>query len=42
LKINVGLIHNVLGKSTRNVSADGFYWEYTDEENIKYNNLKNK
>jgi len=20
----------------------GFYWEYTNEENIKYNKLKNK
>lgn len=41
LEINVGLIHNVLGKS-RNISAGGFYWEYTNKENIKYNNLKNK
>ena len=42
LEINVGLIHNVLGKSTRNISAGGFYWEYTNEENIKYNKFKNK
>lgn len=42
LKINVGLIHNVLGKTMRNISAGGFYWEYTNEENIKYNKLKNK
>ena len=42
LEINVGLIHNVLGKSMRNISAGGFYWEYTNEENIKYNKLKNK
>ena len=38
----VGLIHNVLCKSMRNISAGGFYWEYVNEENIKYNKLKNK
>ncbi len=42
LEINVGLIHNVLGKTMRNISAGGFYWEYTNEDNIKYNKLKNK
>jgi hypothetical protein len=42
LEINVGLIHNVLGKSMKNISAGGFYWEYINEENIKYNKLKNK
>jgi len=26
----------------RIISAGGFYWEYTNEENIKYNKLKNK
>jgi len=41
LGLYLGSIHNVLGNS-RNKSAGGFYWEYIDKENVKYENLKNK
>ena len=35
-------MHVCVSLSMRNISAGGFYWEYTNEENIKYNKLKNK